>query len=211
MSASVLPDRQRAVRRGQRLTWATIAYNLLEAAVALVAGAVAGSIALVGFGFDSLIEVSSSVAGLWRLHADPTVTQRERVERLSLRVIGACFLLLAAYVLGDALRALILRQRPEESLPGIVIAAASLVVMPLLARAKRAVAVQLGSAALTAEARQTDICWYLSLILLVGLAVHATLGWWWADPIAALIMVPLIAHEGFEALRGRTACGDGCH
>lgn len=211
MSASVLPDRQRVVRRGQRLTWATIAYNLLEAAVALVAGAVAGSIALVGFGFDSLIEVSSSVAGLWRLHADPTVTQRERVERLSLRVIGACFLLLAAYVLGDALRALILRQRPEESLPGIVIAAASLVVMPLLARAKRAVAVQLGSAALTAEARQTDICWYLSLILLVGLAVHATLGWWWADPIAALIMVPLIAHEGFEALRGRTACGDGCH
>ncbi len=211
MPASVVPDRQRAVRRGQWLTRATIAYNVLEAIVALVAGAVAGSIALVGFGFDSVIEVSSSAAGLWRLRADHSEADRERVERLSLRVIGTCFLLLAAWVLVDATRALVEQRRPDESLPGIIIAAASLVVMPLLARAKRAVAAQLGSAALTAEARQTDICWYLSLILLGGLSLHAILGWWWADPVAALAMVPLIGHEGLEAVRGRTTCADDCH
>jgi divalent metal cation (Fe/Co/Zn/Cd) transporter len=199
------------VRRGQRLTWATIAYNSLEAFVAITAGLLAGSVALVGFGFDSVIELSSSAAGLWRLHADSSVDHRVRVERHSLRFIGFCFLLLAAYVLLDATRTLWARERPEESVIGIVVATGSLLVMPILARAKRQVAAQLNSSALTAEARQTQICTYLSAILLAGLLLNATLGWWWADPLAALAMVPLIGYEGLEAVRGRTVCADGCH
>ncbi|HWP38926.1 MAG TPA: cation transporter [Gemmatimonadales bacterium] len=210
MTTSALPDRLAIVRRGQRLTWATIAYNSLEAVLAVGAGVVAGSVALVGFGFDSVIELSSSVAGLWRLHADASAEQRARAERHALRIIGACFLLLAAYVFADATRTLLVRERPEESLIGIVIAAGSLVVMPVLARAKRRVAAQLTSRALTAEARQTQICTYLSAILLGGLLLNALLGWWWADPVAALAMVPLIGYEGVEAVRGRTVCADGC-
>lgn len=210
MHSPALSSRADVVQRGRWLTWLTIAYNSLEAVVSLVAGLLAGSVALVGFGFDSLIELSSGVAGLFRLRHDADPAQRERAERRALRVIGVCFSLLAAYVLVDAVRALLAREAPEESLPGIVIAAGSLVVMPLLARAKRRVAAHLGSAALTAEARQTEICWYLSLILLVGLLLNATMGWWWADPVAALTMVPLIGYEGKEALQGRTTCDD-CH
>lgn len=174
------------------------------------AGLLAGSVALIGFGFDSLIELGSSAAGLWRLHADVTPAARERAERLALRAIGICFLLLAGYVLLDAVGVLATREPPGESLAGIIIAAGSLLVMPLLARAKRRVAAQLSSAALTAEARQTHICWYLSAILLVGLVLNAGFGWWWADPVAALAMVPLIGYEGVTALRGRTACADCC-
>ena len=171
----------------------------------------AGSVALVGFGFDSVIELSSSVAGLWRLHSDASMADRERSERHALRAIGFCFLLLAVYVLADAVRTLVDRERPQESVIGILIAGGSLVVMPILARAKRRVAAQLTSRALTAEARQTEICWYLSLILLAGLLLNAVWGWWWADPMAGLAMVPLIAYEGFEAVRGRTVCADDCH
>jgi len=114
-------------------------------------------------------------------------------------------------VLADAVGTLVARERPQESLVGILIATGSLVVMPLLARAKRRVAAQLTSRALTAEARQTEICWYLSLILLAGLVLNAVWGWWWADPVAGLVMVPLIAYEGIEAVRGRTVCADDCH
>lgn len=211
MTASALPDRADIVRRGQRLTWATIAYNSLEAIIAIGAGLVAGSVALVGFGFDSVIELASSVAGLWRLHADRSPARRARAERHALRLIGVAFLVLALYVAVDAGRGLLARERPDESPIGILIAAGSLIVMPVLARAKRRVAAQLGSSALTAEARQTDICWYLSAILLAGLALNALAGWWWADPVAALVMVPLITYEGVEAVRGRTVCADGCH
>lgn len=205
-----MTDRQGVVRRGQWLTWATIAYNSLEAVLAIASGLIAGSVALVGFGFDSIIEVGSSVAGLWRLHADASHEHRERAERRALRVIGVCFLLLAAYVLVDASRALLLGEQPDESILGIVIAAGSLLVMPLLARAKRGVAARLSSRALTAEAKQTELCMYLSAILLGGLILNAALGWWWADPVAALVMVPLIGYEGVEAVRGRTVCADGC-
>jgi len=208
MSSIPVPDRQAVVRRGQRLTWATIGYNCLEAVLSIGAGIVAGSVALVGFGLDSVIEVSSSIAGLWRLHSDASPARRHRAERIALRVIGACFVLLAVYVLADASRALIEHSRPSESAVGIAIAAASLVVMPLLARAKRRVAARLSSSALTAEARQTDFCMYLSAILLAGLALNALLGWWWADPIAALAMVPILTAEGVTALRGRTPCAD---
>jgi divalent metal cation (Fe/Co/Zn/Cd) transporter len=170
-----------------------------------VAGFIAGSIALVGFGFDSVIEVSSGVALLWRLHHDRDIARRECAEAAALRIVGVCFLALAAYVGYEALEALISRAAPERSLPGIILAAVSVVVMPLLARAKRQVARAIDSAALAADARQTDFCLYLSVILLAGLTLNAAAGWWWADPIAGLIMVPIIAREGYLALRGK-AC-----
>lgn len=190
------------VRRGTRLTWATLGYNSLEALLSVGAGIAAGSVALIGFGVDSLIELLSSIAALWRLRSDAAPEVRERVERQVLRFIGACFLLLAIYVLVDALRTLLTRAAPGESLLGIAIAIGSLIVMPLLARAKRRVALGLESGALKAEARQTELCTYLSAILLAGLLLNATVGWWWADPVAALVMVPLIGWEGIEAMGG---------
>ena len=176
--------------------------------MALVAGFLAGSIALVGFGFDSAIEVTSSVAAVWRLQSDRDEAVREAAERRTLRIVGACFLTLAAYVGYDAARALLTGELPARSLPGIIIAALSLIVMPLLVRAKRRVAMKLRSDALEAEARQTRLCALLSAILLLGLGANAAFGWWWADPIAALGMVPFIAWEGWQALSGKTCCDD---
>jgi divalent metal cation (Fe/Co/Zn/Cd) transporter len=199
-------ERAALVRRGQRLTWATLGYNSLEAVLSVGAGIAAGSVALVGFGVDSVIELSSSIAALWRLRSDAAPEVRERVERQVLRFIGACFLLLAIYVSVDALHTLITRAAPDESLLGIAIAIGSLLVMPLLARAKRRVASALESGALRAEARQTELCTWLSAILLAGLLLNATVGWWWADPIAALAMVPLIWREGIEAVSGARSC-----
>ncbi|MGH7701654.1 MAG: cation transporter, partial [Gemmatimonadales bacterium] len=189
------------VRRGTRLGYVTVVYNSLEGVIALVAGAVAGSIALVGFGADSLIEVTAGVAALWRLGRDWDPARREQAERLTLRIVGSCFLALAVYVTGDSLNALIGREPPRESLTGIILAAASLVVMPLLARAKRRVALAMRSGALVAEAKQTALCTWLSAILLGGLLCNAVLGWWWADPLAALAMVPIIVREGWEGVR----------
>lgn len=143
---------------------------------------------------------------LWRLRSSEVDEAR---ERLALRLVGGCFLILAAYVAVDAGLSLFRHEPPEASLAGIVLAAVSLVVMPLLARAKRRVAARLGSVALAADSRQTDLCAYLSAILLGGLALNAVLGWWWADPVAALIMVPIIIREGLQALRGEV-CAD-CH
>jgi len=199
-------DRPRLAQRGRVLQYATIGWNSAECAVALIAGFLAGSVALVGFGFDSAIEVTSSLAALWRLSIDHDEERRERAERRALRLIGICFLLLAGYVLYEALTALIERNAPEETTVGIVLAALSLIMMPLLARAKRRVAARLESAGLEAETRQTEICAYLSAILLAGLGLNAWLGWWWADPAAGLLMSPLIAWEGWQALRGRTCC-----
>jgi divalent metal cation (Fe/Co/Zn/Cd) transporter len=204
-------DQKALVRRGLQLSYATLAYNCLEGLIAILAGLAAGSIALVGFGADSLIEVTASLAAIWRLHSDSDPTRRERSERISLRVIGILFLALAAYVAADATQSLITRQAPDTSLVGLLLAAASLIVMPLLARAKRKVAVAMGSGALAAESQQTMLCTYLSAILLGGLILNAAVGWWWADPVAALAMVPIIALEGREAIQGRSACGDDCH
>lgn len=200
--------RTTAVRRGRHLEYFTIGYNSLEGLIAVAAGLVAGSIALVGFGFDSLIEVTSGTALLWRLHVDVDEARRERVEAITLRIVGACFVVLAMYVSYDSIKSLIRREAPEESLVGIVLAAVSLVVMPLLVRAKRKVARSINSSALMADSKQTELCTYLSAILLVGLLLNAMLGWWWADPAAALVMVPIIAKEGFEAVRGETCCDD---
>jgi len=199
-------DRAKQVKRGLNLEYATIAYNCLEGIIALIAGLFAGSIALVGFGVDSVIEVTSGLGLVWRLHSDWDQAKRERVERLSLRNVGFCFLALAIYVGVDATASLIHSEASRESIPGIVLAIASLIVMPLVARAKRRVAARLGSAALTADAMQTELCAYLSAVLLGGLLLNAFFGWWWADPVAALIMVPIIAKEGLEAMHGQTCC-----
>jgi len=194
------------VRRGLRLTYATLAYNSLEGIVAVGAGIGAGSIALIGFGVDSIIELTASVAAVWRLRADSEVARREQVEGRSLRVVGACFLALAGYMTYEAVKALLQREAPAASLIGIGLAALSLLVMPVLAHAKRRIALKLGSGALAAEATQTAVCTYLSAILLSGLVLNAQFGWWWADPVAALAMVPLIVREGMEGVRGRSAC-----
>ncbi|HKZ78911.1 MAG TPA: cation transporter [Pyrinomonadaceae bacterium] len=201
-------DRASLVRRGRRLEYFTIAYNSLEGLIAVVAGLLAGSIALVGFGFDSLIEVTSGAALVWRLHSDADESRRESIEKITLRIVGVCFLLLAAYVSFDSIKTLIRREEPRESVPGIVLAIASLIVMPLLVRAKRAVARSLRSAALMADSKQTELCTYLSAILLAGLLLNALVGWWWADPVAALVMVPIIVKEGIEGLRGDTCCDE---
>jgi divalent metal cation (Fe/Co/Zn/Cd) transporter len=198
--------RAAVARRGRRLQWLTIGWNALEFAVAVGAGVVSGSVALVGFGVDSAIEVSASLAALWRLGHDVDPERRERAERRTLRVIGVSFLALAAWVAQESVGALREGHGPETSVVGIALAALSLGVMPLLAWQKRRVARLLASGALEAETRQTEVCAWLSAILLVGLGLHAGLGWWWADAVAALVMVPLIAREGWEAVRGRTCC-----
>ena len=199
-------ERRAVASHGRRLQYLTIAWNSAECLISIGAGLVAGSIALIGFGFDSAIEVASSLAALWRLARDEDEAARERAERRALRVIGACFMALAIYIAVDAIKALINREAPAASVVGIVIAALSLVVMPVLVHLKRRVATQLNSGALEAETRQTAVCAFLSAILLAGLGLNAWLGWWWADPVAGLAMVPLIAKEGIEALRGETCC-----
>jgi divalent metal cation (Fe/Co/Zn/Cd) transporter len=200
------------VKRGRHLEYFTIAYNSLEGIVAIAAGLLAGSVALVGFGFDSVIEVTSGAALLWRLHMDVNEEKRERIEAITLRIVGGCFIALALYLTYDSATTLISRTPPERSIPGIILAAVSVVVMPLLTREKRKVATGINSGAMAADAKQTEFCTYLSVILLGGLLLNATLGWWWADPVAALIMVPIIVKEGIEGLRGETCCDDGdCH
>jgi divalent metal cation (Fe/Co/Zn/Cd) transporter len=201
-------DRIAVVRDGRWLQYATMAWNTAEGVVALTAGLFAGSIALVGFGFDSAIEVTSGVAALWRLRRDSDEARREASERGAMRIIGVCFLLLAGYVLVDAVGALVGGKAPDRSTVGIVLAGLSLVVMPLLVHYKRRVANRLRSGALETEARQTQVCAYLSAILLVGLGLNAWVGYWWADPLAGVAMVPVIAWEGVEAVRGRTCCAD---
>jgi len=202
-------NRGELAKRGQRLEYYTIAWNTLEGLAAMITGLLAGSIALVGFGLDSLIEVVSGAALLWRLHHDADEQKRAAAERTALRIVGGCFIVLSLYITCDSLHSLISRKAPEHSIAGIAVAITALVVMPLLARAKRDVARQLDSAALHADAKQADFCMYLAAIVLSGLALNLWLGWWWADPVAGLIMVPIIAREGWSALRGKT-CADGC-
>ncbi len=202
MSTSTL-DRASLARQGLRLEYFTIAWNLLEAAVAITSGILAGSISLLGFGIDSLIEVTSGTAVLWRMAVDANQEGREVNERRALRVVGACFLGLAIYITYECLSDLLARRAPERSIAGVVLACVSLLVMPPLSRAKKRVGVLLGSAAMHADARQTDFCVYLSGILLAGLLANAMFGWWWADPLAGLAMSPIIAREGMLAFKGK--------
>ena len=209
MTETAIAERTAVVRHGRRLEYFTIAWNALEGLVAVVAGAIAGSISLVGFGIDSFIEVTSGSVLLWRMSVDAEVQRRELNERRALRIVGACFLLLAAYIAYESVLGLWSRRAPEHSIPGIILVCVSLVVMPLLSRAKRKVGNTLGSAAMHADAKQTEFCTYLSAILLAGLLLNALFGLWWADPAAALIMVPIIGKEGIEGLQGK-ACEDCC-
>ena len=198
--------RQAVAERGKRLEYFTVAWNSLEGLVAVIAGVAAGSISLVGFGLDSFIEVTSGATLLWRMSVDADVQSRERNERLSLRIVGMCFIVLAIYIAYEAVSDLIVQKPPEHSIPGIILACVSLIVMPVLSRAKRKVGDDLGSAAMKADAKQTDFCVYLSVILLAGLVLNAMLGWWWADPIAALVMAPIIAKEGLDGVKAKTCC-----
>ena len=192
-----------AVRAGRRIEYWSLACTIAEGVFALYAGWLAGSVALIGFGADSVIEIASSAIVLWRLFAPDRGEQRERI---ALRLVGVCFLAPALYVAIESAETLWSRRVPEASYFGIIVAVVSMAMMLLLARAKRHAAVRLNSASLAADSRQSSICAYLSAILLVGLGLNALLGWWWADPLAALVMLPIIVKEGFEALRGET-CG----
>ena len=197
--ATPVPALRSELSEGRRLEYLTIGWNLIEAVVSVGAGIMAGSTALIGFGIDSVIESASGGVLLWRLQDSEHHASR---EELALRLVGITFLALAAWVAYEAARSLWLGEAPDASYVGIAIAALSLIVMPWLARQKRRVAVCLGSRALESDSRQTSLCAYLSAVLLVGLTLNALFGWWWADSVAALVMVPVIANEGVEALRG---------
>ena len=192
-------------REGRRLEYFTLGWNLTEALVGIGAGVIAGSIALIGFGVDSIIESFSGAILLWRLQRHKADEKR---EQLALKLVGISFFVLAAYVAADAAKTLIQQEAPQASIVGVCLAAVSIIVMPILARAKRRVAVRLHSRALVADSRQTDLCACLSSILFVGLILNA-LGWCWAESIAAILMVPIITREGIVALKG-DAC-NACH
>ncbi len=200
-----MTDTNRDVAAGRWLEYFTLGWNALEAIIAVGAGLFAGSTALIGFGFDSVIESLSGAVLLWRLRDG---TKGEEREQRALRLVGVSFLVLAVYIAYEATETLIKQEPPNVSFVGIGLAVASVIVMPLLARAKRKVAARLGSRALHADSRQTDICSYLSAILLLGLGANALGGWWWADPVAGLFMVPIIGKEGVDALRGESCT---CH
>lgn len=188
-------------RRAVWLEWATIGWNSVEAVVSITAGVVAGSVALVGFGLDSIVEVTAAGVVLWELNG----VARER-ERRALRLIGLSFFALAAYVVAEAVRDLVMGDEAAESPVGIVMAGCSLLVMPFLARAKRRTGQRLHRHALEADAAETALCAWLSAILLAGLLLNATVGWWWADPLAALVIAGLAVREGREAWKGHDCC-----
>jgi divalent metal cation (Fe/Co/Zn/Cd) transporter len=193
------------MRRAQLLAAASVTYNLAEAAVAILAGRAADSAALVGFGLDSLVEVSSGLIILWQLrHRVP-----ESRERAAQRLIALSFFALAAYLLCDATRALLTGEQPDSSPVGIALAVASLLIMPLLSVAQRRTGRELGSAAVHGDGTQTLLCTYLSAVLLVGLVLNATLGWAWADPVAVLVIAAVAANEGWENWRGDPCCNTG--
>ncbi|AMW12319.1 cobalt transporter [Streptomyces qaidamensis] len=197
--------RDTLTRRIRLLVAATITYNVVEAIVALVAGTVASSSALIGFGLDSVIEVSSAAAVAWQFSAaDPAV--REAREKTTLRIIAASFFVLAAYVSADAIRALAGAGEADRSITGIVLAALSLAIMPFLSAAQRRAGRELGSASAVADSKQTLLCTYLSAVLLVGLLLNATLGWSWADPFAALVIAVIALKEGRDAWQGKGCC-----
>jgi divalent metal cation (Fe/Co/Zn/Cd) transporter len=192
-------------RRVRRLVAATITYNVAEAAVAVTAGIGASSVALVGFGLDSTIEVASAAAVAWQF----TATDPERRERTALRVIAVSFFALAAYVTFEGARTLATGVDADQSTPGLILAGLSLLIMPLLSYAQRRTGRELGSASAVADSKQTLLCTYLSAVVLIGLGLNATLGWAWADPIAGFVIAAIALREGLEAWNGE-ACADAC-
>jgi divalent metal cation (Fe/Co/Zn/Cd) transporter len=211
---SITVDRRAVLRRRIRLlVAATITYNVVEAIVAITAGTIASSIALIGFGLDSVIEVSSAAAVAWQFSGPA----HERREKVALRIIAWSFFALAAYVTVEALRTLVGGYEPERSDVGIALVTISVVIMPFLSWAQRRTGRELGSASAVADSKQTLLCTYLSAAVLIGLVLNATLGWWWADPVVALGLAAVAIREGRAALRGETCCppvsleaDDGC-
>ena len=207
MTTTVAPalspaHRRRLGRRAQLLAGVSVIYNLVEAVVAVMAGAVAGSIALIGFGLDSLVEMGSGLVILWQFrHPVP-----ESRERLALRLIGLSFFALAGYVAVESVRNLIGGGKPAPSAAGIALAVVSLLVMPVLSRAQRRTGRALNSGSVVADSKQTLLCTYLSAVLLVGLLLNALLGWTWADPVAGLVIAAVAVREGIEAWRGDACC-----
>lgn len=203
MEAAALAHRKRLHRRGVLLEWFTVVWNVGEAVVAITAGLLAGSIALLGFGVDSGIEVVAACALLWRFRIADAAAKaevRRRAERRALYVVSATFFLLAAYISFEGATILVDREEPDRSVVGLILSIVSLAVMPALAYAKQRTGRELGSRALEADALETWVCAYLSLALLAGVGLHAALGWWWADPVGALAMLPVIAWQGWETL-----------
>lgn len=198
--------RAQLLTRGLRLEYLTVGWNIAEGLIAVGAGITAGSIALIGFGVDSFVETISGAVLIWRLSAEARGSLDEeaveRIEHRAERLVGVAFLVLAAYVSFEAVRSLINQEEPHASPVGIALTALSIAVMLWLARAKRQTGEALESRALVADAQQTYACWYLSIVTLAGLALNALLGWWWADPVAALGIAVLLVREGLEALRG---------
>jgi divalent metal cation (Fe/Co/Zn/Cd) transporter len=187
------------VARGRALAWLTIAWNSVEGIVGIAAGVVAGSVALVGFGVDSYVEVFAGATILWRLSKERHgAGVSQAAEQRAVRIIAVTFLMLAIGVSVESVRKLLTAQQPDESIVGIVLAVVSLVVMPLLAKAKRQVGKRMGSRALQADAAETTLCVWLSGILLAGLSLNALFGWWWADPLAGLGIVYVAGREGLE-------------
>jgi cation diffusion facilitator family transporter len=195
--------REQLHRRGVRLEWFTVAWNMVEGVVAIGAGLLTGSVSLIGFGADSFIEVISAVVLLWRLRkAGPNASAEARgeAERRALYLVAATFFLLSAYIAYEAVGALLSGQGPEDSTVGLVLSVVSLLVMPALAYGKQRTGREMGSEALKADAAETWVCSYLSLALLAGVGLNAAFGWWWADPVGALAMLPVILWQGFETL-----------
>ena len=205
-----LDARPALLRRALRLEYLTVGWNIVEGIVAIVAATAAGSVALLGFGLDSFVESASGAVLIWRLQAERTggikAREIEELDERAHRLVGVTLFLLAAYVAFDAVSTLYRRERPDPSFVGILVTTVSLVVMVWLARAKRRAAIALGSRAMEADSFQTTACWWLSLIVLGGIAVNALLGWWWADPVAALGMSWFLVSEGREAWRGDDCC-----
>jgi divalent metal cation (Fe/Co/Zn/Cd) transporter len=200
-------NRRKSLRRGLHLEYFTISWNAIEALVGMAAGLAAGSVALVGFALDSVVEASSGGILLWRLHAEANEGRpAEEVERRSIKLVAIAFLVLAAYVGGRAIFDLWSQDRPEESPVGIGLATVSLIVMPILANRKNVVARELDSRALQADSTQTTLCTYLSAILLCGLMTNALFGWWWADPVAGLGIAAFAAREGHELWTTKDLC-----
>lgn len=212
---SALAERPALLRRAFQLAYLTVGWNVVEGVIGITAALAAGSVALLAFGIDSFVESASASVVLWRLVAERKASSSEAIEaaeRRAQKLIAGSLFVLAAWVSFDALTALLAREHSERSILGIGITALSSVVMLWLARAKRRVARALNSRALEADSFQTTACWWLSISALAGVGMNAVLGWWWADPLSALVIVFFLIKEGREAWRGEDSCNDcGSH